>query len=156
MVDEILEIAGVTQPKAQIWCQALPPGAMSVKELDALLHSERMEIFLDQDAYSILQLEKTERGYILTTEYQQVEIFLTYKSSGIGPQIPHFEWDEPIMLSETRGTIGNNIRLKEMIASGELFEKLGSADMVKLITFRDEGFRFQTLKGHKFTISHWE
>lgn len=66
---------------------ALPPLAQSLKELKAILNSDEVADSLGM-AEPIIEISRTEEGYLIRTQSQKLSVDVIYKSSKIIGPVP--------------------------------------------------------------------
>lgn len=141
--------------------RALPPGAMSLKELKAILADKRLEAFLDK-VHVIESIIANERGYLVSTAYRSVQVDVIHIAKGIGPSKVELSFHEPKRIYQVDPIIelGDAHQAKDclkflqhLINSGTLWERIGPSDRLFKISRTDEGYLFVTTKGHEYTAS---
>ena len=139
--------------------RALPPGAMSLKELRAVLSDKKLEAFLGR-VHVIERIEANERGYLVSTPYQSLQIDVAYTNRGIGPAKIELFFHEPTRIYNSHNIIDLEDRnqakeclkfLQDLVGSTKLWEFVGPSDRLFKISRLDDGYLVITAKGKKYT-----
>lgn len=163
-MSSLTDAIGLSFGSFSTFTRALPPGAMSLKELRAILSDKRLELFLNR-IHHIERIEANERGYVVSTAYQSLQIDVAYSNNGIGPAKIELNFHEPTRIYNCHNIIDleNDGQAKEclkflqnLIGSNKLWEFVGPSDRLFKIIRSDEGYLVVTARGKKYTASFEE